>query len=364
MAGTAQIPMILVVNRPHHHASQLVLHRPLGLDANRLLVVVAPPLVSLHRVRRLGRIVPALVPATLAELRADLVVHHQTRLPRPRTSRAGTNGRRANTVLPRVRQRERLRIEADAHEQLLRTGTGPDPCVHRRLDVEVRRTGAAVAQRTVVAGEAAAAGGEIVRHQVDVVQVRVHRRHIVAGADHRRVGADGHRQQVARSETLATLAQEVDVGDVVVRIDGTVAVRIARRVLPVEVEAVKVPLHHEVVHVVHQTGAQRRIVHDARVPDVALVPAAHRDEHLQVRPALAQVDETLQGAALDLVPVVQDANGGIVVQADERVRDVRATVDVDVLDIERTVVRTVDGPAAEVAEDFVCAKRMQKWRGG
>lgn len=126
------------------------------------------------------------------------------------------------------------------------------------------------------------------------------------------------------------------------------------RVLPVKVEPIEAPLRDKVVHTVHQHGARGRIADHLRVQGRALVPAAHRDQRLQGGALLLQLHEAAQGAALDLVPVVQDTHGAVAVQADERVGDVRAAVDVDVLDVEATVAGAIGGPAAEVAEDFVC----------
>ena len=192
---------------------------------------------------------------------------------------------------------------------------------------------------------------EVVRHEVHVVDPRLHGVHLGVLEEIRgRAGGEGQEVPAAAGRTLLVegSAQFGHGGGEVLLVLGPVDVAVAgqARIFPVHVEAVEVVPAHEVDRALHEALPALTSVHgvgEAARPR----PAAHGDEDLQVRVALAE-----GGEHAEVLVVVREAfHHAAVLDVGERVVDVRELVRGNGGRIDEVVL------GEHVADDHAAARR-------
>uniref|UniRef100_A0A182JA18 Uncharacterized protein n=1 Tax=Anopheles atroparvus TaxID=41427 RepID=A0A182JA18_ANOAO len=220
----------------------------------RSFIIEANPLVLAVRERHLLLGVPHEGRVVHAEEGADLVVAQEARLVGELAGKSAARRRGSDVELRLVDERERAAVGGHADEQLLLGRTLFHPLARTVVDGQLLLVvGGRVEreQRRIVADLALPLAVEVVRHHVDEVEVLGDLRHVVPGSDGLEGGGHGSGQQEARLsgrlrfalERDAQLTQQIDVGLAIV---GTA------RILPVDVEPVKLIVAQELDRLVHE----------------------------------------------------------------------------------------------------------------
>jgi len=130
-------------------------------------------------------------------------------------------------------------------------------------------------------------------------------------------------------------------------------------VFPVKIETVEVVLLDESDGVLDETGAGARVAGHFGVLGGTFVPATDGDEGLGARALLAKSVEATETVLAPVVgkvlPCVENLDI-VTGETDEGVDQVGAELGVDVFDGEPSGTWTVNCPAAEVADDFLCER--------
>mmetsp|Transcript_28262 Transcript_28262/g.92656 ORF Transcript_28262/g.92656 Transcript_28262/m.92656 type:complete len:572 (-) Transcript_28262:422-2137(-) len=371
--GGEQVRVLVVGCLPPHHPGEALLLCVRRLDGDRLLVVKgdergrAGAVVEWHLARR----VPPLRPGGVAVVaRLDVVVRDETLLVRAADGAARAVLARRLCVLL-VGAKPAAAVRGQPEHKLARRDV-LEPQLDAPVDVELGRAagGGAVRvlkERRVVSDEGQPGAVVVVRHEVDGVEdlAKLGARRDARDA---RVHPHGDGELlVLRGRPLvhrrAQLAQQQHVVGPVVAVHLVVRLAAAGRVLPVDVDAVKVVLGEEVDGGGDERGALVG-VGGAAGEELALRPAAEREGEVQVGvPLVAENPERADVPLVRRAPGhahlgVDDVKVGVRVHrrdgaaarhVEEGVVHVRDLVEVEVAGLEGDAVAVlVDAPAGEV----------------
>uniref|UniRef100_A0A182Q6U0 Uncharacterized protein n=1 Tax=Anopheles farauti TaxID=69004 RepID=A0A182Q6U0_9DIPT len=276
----------------------------------------------------------------------DFVVAQETGLVGELPGQAAARSRRPNVELRLVDERERTAVRWHADQQLLLRCTLLYPLARTVVNGQLLLVVGGRIKREqwrVVSDLTFPLAVEIVRHDVDEVEIFGDLRHIVTGGDRFERGGNGGRQQETwlsgrfrfTLERNAQLTQQIDVRLTIV---GT------SWILPIDVEPIELILAQELDRFVHELVHAEHVRRELLERGGTERPATDGEQDLQVGVLFAQRDHLIVHIRIVFVRLRQL----VVLERGKGVDDVRAEGGIDVLRFELAGTRALHRPARQV----------------
>lgn len=194
---------------------------------------------------------------------------------------------------------------------------------------------------------------EIVRHNVDKVQVFGHCGNVIGLRSGRLGSGDGSTENQSMFVELGSEFFEQAYKILHVLWFPTALVR----VLPIEIKAIEIVFLYKFNDVLDESRTSSRISDDSGVLDGSLVPSTDSDERFRLGAQLAKLVESAKAVLAPIVgqilPRVQNADVTFRADADKGIDQVGAKTRLNVRNVKFATRRPVNGPATKVAYDLL-----------